>query len=140
MADILITDPSTGSQVKVTSRGQLVTAPLDFSCPVQADLTAACTAVNFFAPSSGQRLVVTAIFIGADRNVSQNCGALVEIYEATSATSLIVSKGIFKTGILRNGTLPLLGLNFLATQGVWLNAKTDDANINITIAGYFIDA
>ena len=140
MAEVLINDPSTGSQAKVTSRGQLVTAPLEFSDPVQNDLTVACTAVNFFAPSSGQRLVVTAIYIGADRNVSANCGAAVEIYEATSATSTVVTKTIFKTGIIRNGNLPLLGLNFLATQGVWLNAKTDDANINITIAGYFIDA
>ena len=140
MADILISDPSTGNQVKVTSRGQLVTAPLDFSDPVQNDLTVTCTAVNFFAPSSGQRLVITSILIGADRAVSQACGAIVEIYEATSATSTIVAKGIIKTGIVKNGTLPLLPLNFLATQGVWINAKTDDANINITIAGYFIDA
>lgn len=140
MADVLINDPSTGSQAKVTSRGQLVTAPLEFSDPVQNDLTVTCTAVNFFTPQSGQRLVITAIFVGADRNVSQSCGAIVEIYEATSATSTIVAKTIFKTGIIKNGTLPLLGLNFLATQGVWLNAKTDDANINITIAGYFIDA
>ena len=140
MVDILLSDPSTGSQAKVTNRGQLVTAPLDFSDPIQADLTVTCTAVNFFGPQSNQRLVITSILIGADRNVSQSCGAIVEIYEATSATATTVTKGIIKTGIVKNGTLPLLPLNFLATQGVWINAKTDDANINITIAGYFIDA
>ncbi len=141
MAEVLINDPSTGNQAKVTTRGQLVTAPLDFSCPVALCITCACVASNFFGPQSGQQLVVTDIFVHADRTAPV-AGSLIEIYEAASATSITSTKTIFKVDLPRSGGGIHTGLNFLITQGVWLNAKSDlSSGINsITIAGYFIDA
>ena len=34
----------------------------------------------------------------------------------------------------------LIGLNWLINEGVWLNAKTSDATVDLTIGGYYIDA
>jgi len=65
-----ILDKSTNVSVKVTSRGQLVTSPLEFSDPVFQSLDVDDTAENFFRPMPGKRLVITDIIIQTDRNVS----------------------------------------------------------------------
>ena len=81
MACINISDPATSTQAKVTTRGQLITAPLDFSDPITICITCACTASNFFAPQTGKRLVITDIFIHTDR-LAPVAGSLIEIYES----------------------------------------------------------
>ena len=136
MADILINDPSTGSQAKVTGRGQLVTAPLEFSNPISNCLTCACTAVNFFAATSGKILVVTEIVVSSGAGGTQT----IEIYEATSSTETTVAKQIFSLDLAARTVVPLTGLNWALTQGVWLNAKSSGTTSMVTIAGYFIDA
>jgi len=120
MADILINDPSTGSQTKVTTRGQLVVAPLDFSVPTSQCIPCACTAVNFFAATSGKVLVVTDIIVSSGGGATQT----IDIYEATSATSTTVAKQIFTLDLSARTVIPLTGLNWSLTQGVWLNAKS----------------
>ena len=136
MAEVLINDPSTGSQAKVTSRGQLVTSPLDFSCPSSNCITCSCTAVNFAVATSGKVLVVTDIIVSSGGGATQT----IEIYEATSATSTTVAKQIFSLDLAARTVVPLTGLNWSLTQGVWLNAKSSGTTSMVTIAGYFIDA
>ena len=136
MADILLSDPSTGSQAKVTTRGQLITSPLDFSCPTSNCLTVGCTAVNFFAATSGKILVVTDIIVSSGGGGTQT----IDIYEATSATETTVAKQIFTLDLAARTVVPLTGLNWSLTQGVWLNAKSTGTTSMVTIAGYFIDA
>ena len=86
-------------------------------------------------------LVVTDIFVHADRTAPVG-GSLIEIYEASSATSTTSTKTIFKVDLPRSGGAIHTGLNFLISEGVWLNTKSDlsSGNNSITIAGYFIDA
>jgi hypothetical protein len=138
MPEVLINDPSTGAQAKVTSRGQLIVAPLEFSDPIALTICATCTAFSFFAPRSGKQLVVTDIFIHTNRAIG-NCGAIIDVYEASSATSTAVTKQILKADVVKQTVVIYSGLNFLITQGVWLNVKTDDATVLVTVAGYFID-
>ena len=140
MACINLSDPSTSSQAKVTTRGQLVTSPLDFSCPIALCITGACVANNFFGPQAGKQLVVTDIFVHTDRT-SPVGGSLIEIYESCSATSLTADKTIFKVDLGRQAGAIHTGLNFLITSGVWLNAKSDltSGTNSITVAGYFVD-
>jgi len=35
--------------------------------------------------------------------------------------------------------VPIIGLNFLINPGVWVNAQTNDNNVNVSIMGYYID-
>ncbi len=136
MAEVLINDPTTGSQAKVTTRGQLITSPLDFSCPTSSCITCACTAVNFTVATSGKIFVVTDIIVSSGGGATQT----IEIYEATSATSTTVAKQIFSLDLAARTVVPLTGLNWNLTQGVWLNAKSSGTTSMVTIAGYFIDA
>ena len=128
-----------GTVAKVTSRGQLVTSPLDFSTPIQKDLDLADTAYNFFVPKTNKQFVITGIFAKADQQVSNTVSATVVIYEATSASTTDVSKTIFQTVMLRNDLLVATGMNFLVSNGKWINAKTTDDDIHMTITGYYVD-
>ena len=137
-----ITDGNgTSNEAVVTSRGQLVVSPLDFSDPIENDLTCACTGTNFFAPKPKQQLVVTDIFTHTDRNTPV-AGIIVEIYESCSATSLTIDKTIFKVDLGRQVGVGHSGLNFLINEGKWLNAKisVSTGTTSVTVAGYFIEA
>ena len=58
----------TTNQAIVTSRGQLVTAPLDFSEPIQDDLICVCTAFNFFAPQANKTIELASLIAEFDKN------------------------------------------------------------------------
>jgi len=141
MATEVILTNGAGNIAKISSRGQLATAPLDFSVPMSLCLTTACVAANFFGPLPNKRLVITDMFIGVNRN-SPAQGQAIEIFEASSSTSIVSTKLIFKIDLGRQARAIQNGLNYLMSEGIWLNAKIASTMgvTSITISGYFIDA
>jgi len=127
----------TGKGVTVTEYNQLVTAPAKFSESVFNKLDVINTAYNFTSPSSGERDIITDIILYANKNVGAG-DATVEIYEADGPTSTDVSKSVLKLEMLKQTSVVLTGLNLITTEGKWLNAKTDDDDIFLTIMTYKI--
>jgi hypothetical protein len=135
-----ITDgEGTTNEAKVTSRGQLVVAPLDFSEAYNTTLDATGTAYNLVIPKTGKRFVITAILAGGNFNIGVN-GAQVELYEASAIDTTTVAKSIFIIPVSKNNVVPLSPLNITLNEGVWLNTKTDDDDVYLTITGYYITA
>ena len=120
----------------MTRFGQLVTAPLDYSTPVAQELLIPDEAVNFLVPEAGQNIVITDIIVSADRNVSNTTPANVTIYQATAPDELTEERVVVEPQLLRGNNYILTGLNWFVPEGFWLNAKTDDAGVLITIAAY----
>ncbi len=134
----IITDKGTSKCVKVTDRGQLVTAPLEFSEPVFHSLTANDVSVNWFKPLAGKRLVITEVIVQVDRNATTQ--ALIDIYETNEEGSETIVKSLFQFDIPKQESIVLTGLNIITTEGAFINSKADDSNVLITIGGYFIEA
>lgn len=130
-----IVDPHNGLAARVTEFGQLVVAPIAYSVPVADTLTVINTAYNFVEPVAGHQIVITDVILTADKTVGVN-GAAVEIYTADSPTSTVVTKSVLDIEMLKNTSRDLIGLNFLVGKGRWVNAKSDDVNIQVTI-GYY---
>jgi hypothetical protein len=128
-----------GHLVRVSSRGQLITAPLDFSDTYTQEVNATATAFNFIGPVTGKQFVITDILLYANKDVGVN-DASVQIYEATSASSTTESKTILDIEMVKQTSRDITGLNLLTSEGVWLNIKTDDATIFATLMGYYVDA
>lgn len=137
MVEVTIKGTETGKGAKVTSRGELVTAPLSFSDPVFHSLTVDNTADTWFKPRAGERLVITGLIIQTDRNVATT-GVIVDIYEATAEDSETIDTQLVQFDMERQGTITLTNLNFIVTEGKFINAKASDSNVLITIAGYFV--
>ena len=104
------------------------------------ELAVADTAYNFYVPVANKRFVITGITIKADRDVSNTVDAIVIIYEASSEDTLTVDKEIYQEAMIRGERATLLPLNIILNEGVWLNAKTSDDDIYMTIMGYYIPA
>lgn len=137
MIDAKIVDTTSHNHAKITSRGELVVAPFNFSSVQFQNMNSDNTAFNFFGPSANQQFVITTVIADADRNVGAN-GATVDIYEADSATEGTIVKQILKFDLVKQTSKILTGLNLAITTGKWINAKSDDSNILMTIGGYFV--
>ena len=130
-----IVDPHNGLAARVTEFGQLVVAPIAYSTASSATLAIIDTAYNFIEPKGGHQIVITDVILTSDRLVGAN-GASVQLYTATSPISTDPSPVMLDIEMLKNTSRDLIGLNLLVTKGRWVNAKTNDNNIQITI-GYY---
>ena len=124
------------SKVNVTPLGQLVTAPFAYDEISSQVLSSTGTAYNFFKPKTRSKFVVSVILISADRSVTTS--TLVEVYEASAEDSTVIDKSILNVDLLKSSYRDIIGLNLLISEGKYLNVKTDDADVSLTIMGYYV--
>lgn len=135
-----IKDKESGNSATVTEFGQLVTAPVSYSQPVEVLLDATATAFNFIEPRSGTSIVITDILTYAARTVSPTTPADIQVYQSDEVDSSTVLGGIVSPQLTSGGQSELTGLNLLIPEGRWVNAITDDADVKITIMFYRVSA
>ena len=128
-----------GKAVVITKNGQLVTASLYYDLTKYNELAEADTAYKFYDPKAGSQFIITGIVMYADKQVGTSTGATVEIYEATTATTITVTRELFKMEVPQGGYPPIPQLNIGVNEGFYINAKTDDDDVHVNIMGYYID-
>lgn len=140
MIDTKISDGSGGGHLaRVTHAGELIIVRGNYDSTFNTAMTSINTAYNLVTPKSGFQFIVTGIVLNADKNVSATDGAIAVLYEATSDTTTTASKTLLTLNIGKNTTVPLTGILIQTTKGVYVNAKTDDATVNITLLGYYLE-
>lgn len=132
---VVIQDASSGNRATVTKFGQLVVSPVDYSVPVARTLDAINTAYNFVEPKDGKNIVITDIILTANKDVGA-ADALVTIYEAESDITTVSFKDIINLEMIKQTTLALNGLNMIVSAGKFVNAKTNDNDVFVTIMYY----
>ena len=131
----VIKDSETGNEATVTKYGQLIVGPIDYSSPVAKTLSVVDTAYNFIEPVSGKSIVITDIILTANKNVGVNDATII-IYQSDDSLSLISSNDILNLEMIKQTNLVLTGLNMIVPEGLFVNAKTDDNDIFITLMYY----
>lgn len=140
MINTKISDGSGGGHLaRVTHAGELIIVRGNYDSTFNTAMTSINTAYNLVTPKSGFQFIVTGIVLNADKNVSATDGAIAVLYEATSDTTTTASKTLLTLNIGKNTTVPLTGILIQTTKGVYVNAKTDDATVNITLLGYYLE-
>ncbi len=129
-----------GRVATVTPIGQLVSAPFAYDDTVFRELAEPDTAYNFYPPKAGQQFVITGVLFRADKQVSSTVDATVVIYEATTAATTTVSKVLIQFAVVQGDIINPTALNLLVNEGRYVNAKTDDDDIHMTILGSYVDA
>jgi len=127
-----------GIKAKVTKSGELVIAPLSYDETKFNELAETNTAYNFYLPVSEKQFVITSMLAYGDKQVSSNTNATVEVYEASDSDATTVDKCLVKFEIGQNQAIPFTPLRVLVNPGKWINAKTDDDDVHMTIMGYYI--
>ena len=128
-----------GTRVEVTRSGELVVAPLAYSETHFDVLDTPNTAYSFFPPEKDKQFVITGFNMKADRDVSSTVDASVIIYEASSVDTTTEDKILFQEAMVKGERTGYTNTNLLVNAGKWVNAKTTDDDIHMTIMGYYID-
>jgi hypothetical protein len=129
---------ATVTAARVTPLGQLVTAPFAYDETKFVVLGTADAGVNFYKPKAGKQFVITGLIAAGNLSIAANALATVIVYEASSDATATVDKSLVQFGVTRLQTAPLLPLNILVEEGKFVNAKTDDDDVFLTIMGYYI--
>mgnify|MGYP003657808807 CR=1 FL=1 len=123
---------------KVTNKGQLIVAPYDYDEVVFFELATANAAYSFYPPKGNYNFIITGIVGYADKQVGTTTGATVIVYEAVAPETAVVDKTLFQIEMASVSNIVLLPLNIKVNEGRFVNAKTDDDDIHMSIMGYYI--
>lgn len=135
---VRISDGHVGAfEANVTAIGQLVVGNAAFDDTKFMSLDTPNIGFNFYTPRDQMRFVITGIYMKADRQVSSVANAEVIVYESDGDISVKVLKILHQEAMIRGDRAQIAPLNIGVTAGRWVNAKTDDANVHITITGYY---
>lgn len=128
----------TKQRVSVSDIGQLIVAPFAHDETKFVELAEDDIAYNFYGPKAGFEFVITGMRIKANRQVSNTVDATIIIYEASAAGTTVVDKILHEEAMIRGESATLLPMNILVNEGKYINAKTSDDDVFMTIMGYRI--
>jgi len=128
-----------GQQVSVNDAGELLISYGPFDLTVFNELDIANQAYNFYGPKGQQQFVMTGFLMYGDKQVSATTNATVIIYEASAPDSATVDRVLIQVEVGQNQAVPFPSIRVLANRGVYINAKTDDDDIHMTILGHYVD-
>ena len=126
------------ASARVSQIGQLTTAPYAYDDTAFMELAEAATAYNFYSPKARQQFVITGIIAKADKQVSGTVDAEVVVYEGSTSSTTTADKTLLQLAMVEGDLLVLTGLNLLVNGGKYVNGKTSDDDIHMTIMGYYI--
>lgn len=136
---VYIADPKNDTAVGVSENGEMHVAPLHHNQSIHYKMDTINTAYTFAEIQTGKEMHLENILIYANKGVGTN-DATVTIYTSLEANSLIIEDTIMEFEIPKYGTRDLIGLNLRLGGGVYLNAKTDDNDIFLTMMGFYADS
>lgn len=128
-----------GKEAQVTPSGELVIAPLHYDETKFNELAVDDTAYNFFGPLPSRQFVITGFIAVGDQQITANANANVIIYEAADTGTTSVDKILIQFVIKQDQDIPMAGLHVLVNAGKFINAKTDDDDVHLTLMGYYIE-
>lgn len=122
----------------VSDSGALSVGPAQFDETSSNTMAVDDQAYSFYEPSPHDAFVITGVLAFASKDVNDTTDTIITIYEASEKDSIVIDKTLLAFGMGKLTNLQLAPLNLLVNPGVYINAKTDDNTINMTIMGYKI--
>lgn len=131
-----VVDPVTGRRQGVTARGESVVAPAAPNVSSHWTMVDVDTAYNFAPPLTGKIMRLQNILMYGNKSVGTNDASIV-IYTANSPTA-IDGTTILELELPKYASRDLIGINLELPEGVYLNAKTNDSTVFLTMMGYYV--
>ena len=134
-APVYIVDPKSGNKATVSEFGQLTTSPVDYSISVQASMVDINTVYNLIDPVDGKLIIITDVIFTANKSVGTN-DATVALYTTNVKDSLVETDKIVEIEMASRSNMVVTGLNLKVDAGLYINAKTNDNTVFITLMYY----
>ena len=126
-------------QVAVNTSGALLVSDGPYDEAQFHELDVINTAYNFFVPRGLEQFVITGFLMYGDKQVSSSANATVVIYEASQPDSITVDRVLVQVEVGQNQSIPFPNIRILCNKGVYINAKTTDDDVHMTIFGHYVD-
>jgi hypothetical protein len=126
-------------QVQVNEAGELIVSDGPYDSAEFNELGTIDTAYNFFGPKGREQFVITGFLIYGDKQVNSSTNATVVIYESDAPDSTTEDRVLVQVEVGQNQSIPFPNIRILCNKGVYLNAKTNDDDIHMTIFGHYVD-
>ncbi len=124
----------------VNEFGALVVGTPSFNSVATVKMEVDDTAYNYIIPKSDYNIIVTNVFLYANKNVGVN-DATVNIYTSdVGPAETTIKESLIQTEMLKQSNVMFSNTNLLIDKGRWVNGKTDDDDIFCTILYYYIRA
>ena len=128
-----------GQCVNVNEAGEVVVSNGNYDLAEFNELDLVNTAYNFYRPNGLQQFVITGFLMYGDKQVGTGTNATVTIYESSAPDSTAEDRVLVRVEVGQNQSIPFPNIKILCNKGVYINAKTDDDDIHMTIFGHFVD-
>lgn len=126
-------------RVRVNQAGELLISDGPYDLAVFNELDTINTAYNFYKPKGREQFVITGFLLYGDKQVSGATNATVVIYESSQSDSTTEDRVLVQCEVGQNQSIPFPNIRILCNKGVYINAKTDDDDVHMTIFGHFVD-
>lgn len=133
-----IRDGKNDRAVDVTPNGEMIVSAIKPNVSAHHKMDTINTAYNFAPIATGQRMILQSILVYANKNVGVN-DATITIYTADAIDSITPITTILDFEVPEKQSRDIIGLNLDLGTGVFLNAKTDDNDVFLTMLGYYVD-
>jgi hypothetical protein len=127
-----------GQQVKVNKNGELLVSNGPYDLAEFNELDIINTGYNYYCPNGSKQFVMTGFLMYGDKQVSTSTNATVVIYEASQPDTATVDRVLVQVEVGQNQSIPFPNIRILCNKGVYINAKTDDDDVHLTIFGHFV--
>lgn len=134
-----IIDTKTGRSAKVTSSRGLAVSPPQASLAYNATLEVDDIVANIVPGKGGEIFCITGIVLTGNKNISTTVDAVVDIYEANSPTSATVITTLLTIPVARSSQTVLTSILLETSEGSYINGKTSDDDVLVTILGFYIE-
>ena len=140
MADIKVRIVGANDQeVSVNAAGELLTSDGPYDLSVFNDMDVINTAYNYYGPKGRLQFVITGLLAFGDKDISNASDTTVSIYESSASNSTTEDRVLLKAELAQLSTLPFPSVKILCNVGVYINAKTTDDDVHMTIFGHYVD-
>ena len=128
-----------GCYINSNEAGELLVSDGPYDLAKFNELGEINTAYNFYGPKGHEQFVITGFLIYGDKQVNSATNATVIIYEADQSDSATTDRILVQVEVGQNQSIPFPNIRILCNKGVYINAKTDDDDIHMTIFGHYVN-
>jgi hypothetical protein len=126
-------------QVAVNKAGEILVSDGPYDLAKFNELGVINTAYNFYGPNGRKQFVITGFLMYGDKQVNASTNATVIIYETSQLDSTAEDRVLVQVEVGQNQSIPFPNIRILCNKGVYVNGKTDDDDIHMTIFGHYVD-
>ena len=134
----ILRDSKTGRTANVVRGNAIAVLPPQASIAYNATLGVDDVPVEIVPSRSKMTFCMTGILLTGNKSIDPNIDAIVDIYTSTDSASSTIVTSLISIPVSRSGSIVLNGILVEAEAGHFINGRTSDDDVLVTILGFYV--